>query len=411
MPLRQKITDANGKVLKFDIVVHGRFHGFALANALLAMGHDVLVHTNYPAMVVERFGVPRENVRTFLRHGIATRCVGKLGRFVPKEISDRLLHRYFGKWAASSVRRDTDVVYGFTGVMEEYLQTPRDRESQIRAIVRGSAHIRAQADILTQEERRVARKLDRPSDWMIDREEREYALADCIFVLSEFAYRSFVGHGIERSRIYLNPLGVDVKRFKGGDSSVAHRLDRIRSNKPLRILNVGTFSFRKGARDLAEMASHLSSRMEFRFVGDQPAETADLVTSATEHIRFVARVPEAELTHHYEWADIFVFPTIEDGFAAVLLQAAAARLPILASRNSAAPDFIEEGVSGWVKPIRDPAGFVEQLLWCDRNRTRLSDMVANAQPPATRSWAEMAGELVAFAKLAVKTRSGLPHDR
>ena len=110
---------------KIDIVVHGRFHGFALARALLALGHDVLVHTNYPAFVVERFGVPRMYVRTFIPHGIASRFAQKIGPWVPKTLVEPALHRFFGRWAARSVRPDADLVYGFSGVMEEFLRTPR----------------------------------------------------------------------------------------------------------------------------------------------------------------------------------------------------------------------------------------------------------------------------------------------
>ena len=33
--------------LKIDLVVHGRFHAFDLARALINLGHDVLVYTNY----------------------------------------------------------------------------------------------------------------------------------------------------------------------------------------------------------------------------------------------------------------------------------------------------------------------------------------------------------------------------
>lgn len=51
------------QALKIDIVVHGRFHAFRLANGLRLLGHDVLVHTNYPKMIAARFGLPADCVR------------------------------------------------------------------------------------------------------------------------------------------------------------------------------------------------------------------------------------------------------------------------------------------------------------------------------------------------------------
>ena len=42
--------------LKIAIGVHGRFHAFELGRALLELGADVRVFTNYPAFIAERFG-------------------------------------------------------------------------------------------------------------------------------------------------------------------------------------------------------------------------------------------------------------------------------------------------------------------------------------------------------------------
>jgi len=44
---------------------------------------------------------------------------------------------------------------------------------------------------LAQEEARAGVRIDHPSPWMIEREQREYQLADKIVVLSTFAYDSF----------------------------------------------------------------------------------------------------------------------------------------------------------------------------------------------------------------------------
>lgn len=376
----------------FDIVVHGRFHGFALARALIAMGHDVMVHTNYPAFVVERFGVPRSCVKTFVSHGLVSRALNTMQRWVGKNILDAQLHRSFGRWAARSVRRDSDVVYGFSGVMEEFLRIPTDGR-QLRTLVRGSAHIEEQARILTEEARRVGVALDRPSQWKIDRERREYALADHVFVLSEFARTTFIDRGFDPSRVTINALGVDVRHFRSTEITLAARRARILSNAPLRVLNVGTFSFRKGIHDFLEITAELSNIMEFRFVGDTPPESAHLLERASKTLEMIDRVAEGSLAEHYAWADIFVFPTLEDGFAAVLLQAAAAGLPIISTGNSSAPDFLEEGHTGWVVPIRNAPAFIARLRWCHNNRQELAVIAMEAsQRTQARDWSTMASE-------------------
>ncbi|MEQ1517109.1 MAG: glycosyltransferase family 4 protein [Usitatibacteraceae bacterium] len=383
--------------IKVDIVVHGRFHGFALARALLAQGHDVVVHTNYPKSVVARFGVPPDNVRSFLTHGIAARAFNRMGRLEPRTLSEPALHRAFGLWAARSLRPETDLVYAFTGISEELLRLPRSNPRQLRMIVRGSAHIREQARLLEEEEARLGIAIDRPSQWMIDREEREYALADQIVTLSNFAFESFVVRGMAPERLINNPLGVDTARFSSTSTSDEARQKRIIAGNPLNVLTVGTLSAQKGAADLAAVASRLHNRVKFAFVGTAVwSELAPYFPRDAGTITLNSRVPEDELSRFYSLADIFVFPTIQDGFAAVLLQAAAAGLPIIATTNCSAPDFVVEGETGWIVPIRDPDAIVRRLIWCDENRTALAQMARAATAGSRpRTWDAMARELIA----------------
>jgi glycosyltransferase involved in cell wall biosynthesis len=387
----------DGKPIKIDIVVHGRFHGFALAKALLELGHDTIVHTNYPASVVEDFGLPRKQVRSLLVHGIGTRVAGKLGALQPTSISEPFFHKAFGRWAVHSVRADSDLIYGFSGVMKEMLRRPRGHPRQLRTVVRGSSHIREQARLLEEEEARVGVPIDRPSDWMIGREEKEYLLADCIVVLSKFAFDSFLAHGIERRRLLLNPLGVNLLQFTPKPGIVEARVRRILSGAPLRVLNVGTLSAQKGTFDLVEIIRQLQTRLKFDFVGTVlDGEVGHLLKRVGESLKINPRVPERELQEIYANADVFIFPTIQDGFAAVLLQASAAGLPVIATPNSSAPDFIEEGKTGWIVPIRRADRFIERLQWCDANRPALAAMVQElAARKMARSWLDMARELVA----------------
>ena len=372
------------QALKIDIVVHGRFHAFSLANGLRLLGHDVLVHTNYPKMIAARFGLPADCVRSFVAHGVLSRAVDRVGGASLRGAAAPLLHTAFGTWAARGIRRDADIVHGFTGVMEEALRLPRTPTRQLRTLVRGSVHIREQARLLLEEEQRAGTAIDRPNDWMIAREEREYALAD----------RSFTARGIAEERLLLNPLGVDVARFRADEAVALQRQARIMSGAPLRVLNVGTFSFQKGILDFITVAETLKDRMRFRFVGGRPGEAPDIEHRAMQCIEFVDRVPESALAVEYAWGDVFMFQTIQDGFAAVLAQAAAAGLPILATPNCAAPDFVEDGRTGWIRPIRDAGAFIERLNWCDQNRAELAAVAQTARTGShTRPWADTAAEL------------------
>jgi glycosyltransferase involved in cell wall biosynthesis len=306
-----------------------------------------------------------------------------------------VLHTVFGRWASRTVRPDADLVYGFSGVMEETLALAPRGTDQLRILCRGSAHIAVQDRILAEEAIRVSAPVERPSRWMVAREQREYEAAHLVHVLSRFARDSFLEQGFPPERLALLPLGVDSSRFRAAEGTCEERQHRILSGAPLRILTVGTFSYQKGARDLADIAAALSPRMRFRFVGARLSEVEQLARHAQAHIEMHHRVPEAALHAHYAWADVFLFTTLQDGFAAVLMQALAAGLPIVSTANCGAPDVVHEGETGFILPARSRAGFISRLDWCDRNRPALARMAAAAaNGTRTRHWTELGQALI-----------------
>ena len=381
--------------LKIDVVVHGRFHAFHLARALLERGHDVRLLTNYPVWAVRRFGLPGGCVVAFPLHGILVRLyfrtLGRLGT-----VGLPTLHRLFGRWAARKVRTDADMIYVFSGVAEEILIRFRGRPSPQVWVVRGSAHILEQNRILRDERTRVGVPMDLPSPWTMAREVREYALATRIVSLSTFARESFASHPALAGKVILLRAAVDATRFRPTAETIAERIRRIEAGERLRVLNVGSFSFQKGARDLLDVANALHERMDFRFVGTLPAETRALQQQSGGRIELVPRVPEFALVDHYAWADVFLFPTLQDGSAAVLAQAQAAGLVVVTTPNSSGPDLVAEGVTGWIVPIRDPAAMIDRLSRCDADRGLLAGMVrASCDAPSTRQWSDMAADVEA----------------
>ena len=394
MSARSHNAPAPSRRLRIDIVVQGRFHAFHLARALIARGHDVRVFTNYPGWAAARFGVPSSHVCSFVSHAIASRLHDRiLGRF-GINLGQPTLHKAFGSWAARNVRDDADLIHIFSGVAEEALNRFTGRAGPAIWVLRGSAHIRTQHQLLAEEEKRAGVSIIKPYPWIVAREEREYELADQIVALSTFAFGTIAERPGLRGKMRLLPLGVDTERFRPSARTVAERLTRIKRGDRLRILTVGSFSFQKGALDIAAVANQLHKRTSFRFVGDLPRETRALRRACADMIEFVHRVPEYDLTGQYAWADIFVFPTIQDGFGAVVAQAQASGIPVITTPNGCGPDLITHGRNGWIVPIRSPQAIVDTLLACDRDRAMLNRVAeANNVAPQARDWLHVAIDL------------------
>ena len=383
--------------LRIAIVAHGRFHAFDLARELERLGHDVSVFGNYPTWAVERFGLRRSGYRGLPAHGAFDRA---LRRAAPALLpaTEAFRHRWFGQWAARAlVGQAWDIVHGWSGVSEELLRQPIDARS--RVLMRGSAHIAEQADLLAAEAARTGVAIDRPSPWMIDREEREYAHADRIVVLSEFARASFERRGVPRERLTVVPLGVAVDSFRVTPPVVQTRIARLLDGQPIRVLFVGALSAQKGLADFVTVARACADLpMTFTLVGPSLPETSRLLARGGSNITVLPARDQAHLPAVYDAADVFFFPTIQDGFGMVLAQAAAAGLVLLATTHCAAPEILAGGAQGWTVPARAVDAMTTRLRWCHDHRSALADRVRQAAVPARlRGWDDVAAAFIAEA--------------
>lgn len=389
--------------MKIAMAVHGRFHAFELAEALIRQGCELSLLTNYPRFVVEKSGVPGKRIQSFSRHGFLSKVANMAANAFHFPYPEKELHPMFSRWSARQIfRQHWDVIHGWSGVSEEIFRAVKNG-STLKTLLRGSSHITTQAGILEEEEKRTGMTLDKPTKWMTAREEREYELADRIFVLSTFARNSFVAEGISEKKLCLLPLGVRSGAFRPSPEIIEARCRRILSGEPLRVLFVGTLSFRKGMKDFLEMIRCLEGRpFEFCLVGAVTREMKEIMPELRRKARIVSKQPQPKLKSCYAWGDLFVFPTLEDGFAQVLAQAHAAALPILTTPNSSGPDFLEEGKSGWILPIRSPEAFAERLLWCHHHREDLAQNVRWIYKGAKiRTWENVASDMIDTLKLAI----------
>lgn len=380
------------------IVAHGRFHAFDLARELLVQGHEVTTFSNYPAWSVARFGIGRQHYRGNPLHGVIDRCVRRVPGLSAR--SEAWQHRRFGRWAARQLRSQSwDVVHCWSGVSEELLRS-NAIQARCRVLMRGSAHIAEQDELLRDEEARAGVPIDRPTAWMVAREQREYALADRIVVLSEFARASFARRGLTSDRVSVLPLGVDVGQFRASPADVEARARRVGRGDTLTVMYAGALSARKGLVDLVAIARECANlRMRFTLVGPSMSETEALLSTRGANITVLGKYDQRDLASVYREADLFLFPTVEDGFGMVLTQAMAAGLPILCTTNCAGPDLVTDGRDGWVLPIRSPGAFAERLRWCETHRDELAAMVsAGTGGAVARDWSDVAAMFAAHAR-------------
>jgi glycosyltransferase involved in cell wall biosynthesis len=89
-------------------------------------------------------------------------------------------------------------------------------------------------------------------------------------------------------------------------------------------------------------------------------------------VTFTGAVPRVRSEEHWSWADVFVLPTLSDGFAITQLEAMARGLPVIATRRCG--EVVEDGRSGILIEARDAEGLSNALLRLAGNPEELASM-------------------------------------
>jgi len=190
--------------------------------------------------------------------------------------------------------------------------------------------------------------------WMFARMNRELERADVILCPSKFVRDTMVLNGIDASKCFLNPFGVDTSIFT----------PRAEVPEKPRFLCVGTICLRKGHQYLFRAFAEVKKKLpeaELICVGDYKTdfrrERPRWRGSFTHH----PSMKHAELAELMQTCTAFIMPSCEEGFARVILEAMAAGLPIIATHESGATTLVESGRGGFIVP-HNPQKIAEAMI-------------------------------------------------
>jgi len=192
-------------------------------------------------------------------------------------------------------------------------------------------------------------------DSVLEQVDREVALAERILVPSEYVRDDLIRRGTDQDRILTLPYGVDTSSFQA-----VHRDD---ANRALNVLYVGQVGYRKGLKYLGAAVSLAKAAVkEFEIVGPVVNRSA-LLSKLPTDFKYIPRASSNELaSQYYRNADVFVLPSLADSFGLVVLEAMAASLPVIVTKETGASELIVDGVEGFVVSARDERAIAERLV-------------------------------------------------
>ena len=199
----------------------------------------------------------------------------------------------------------------------------------------------------------------------------EWRLADLVLVNSRWSRSALLQQGVDAGKIIVVPLC-----YEPGSLPAPSPRPAASDTRPLTVLWLGQVILRKGIPYLFEAAAKLlKSNVRFIVAGRVGISEKGLC-AAPPNVSVLGQITRAETARQFSQADVFVLPTLSDGFALTQLEAMSFGLPVITTPNCG--DVVTHGMDGLIVPPRDSQALADAIASLEGNRPLLREMSARA---------------------------------
>ena len=221
-----------------------------------------------------------------------------------------------------------------------------------------------------------------------DRKDDELRLATRVIVASTFTKQTLTDSPCT-TKIEIVPYGAP--------SPVSGEIAKPSSR--LKVLFAGSLGQRKGLSYLLKAIEMLKSKVELTLLGRKAASGCAPLDSAVRKYRWLPTLSHDEVLREMQNNDVLVLPSLFEGFGLVILEAMSQGTLVITTDHTAGPDVIEEGVDGFMVPIRSAEAIAEKLELLARDPEQLMSMKLAARRKAQlHSWESYRSRLVEVAR-------------
>jgi glycosyltransferase involved in cell wall biosynthesis len=218
--------------------------------------------------------------------------------------------------------------------------------------------------LIIQERRTTYRYKSTLSKWLIHYfEDRLIGLADIILVNSKY----IADYAAKRADRNANV----IVAYPGLEIDTGHDNSTIEPHSDINLLAVGECTEpRKGIRYLLEALPTLSDLpLRLHLVGGYSKDSEhfnvlqDIITCnhLGSRVIFHGYLERDRLAELYKQADIFVLPSLSEGYGMVLAEALVFGLPVVASKVAAIPEMVDDGINALLVCPKDPEALASAI--------------------------------------------------
>jgi len=167
------------------------------------------------------------------------------------------------------------------------------------------------------------------------------------------------------------------------------------------ILYTGSISPRKNLKRLVEAYEMIASKIAYKLVitggkGWKNKEILKLL-DRNENIVRLGFVEDDEMPLLYNCADMYIYPSLYEGFGLPVLEAQACRCPVICSNSSSMPEIAAESVL-YIDPY-STADIAKKILKLSTDKKLISDIIKRGTMNEERfSWKESSKKLLKIIK-------------
>lgn len=233
--------------------------------------------------------------------------------------------------------------------------------------------------------------------------QRIYLKADKIKAISNFIAKEVRTLGYKKE-IAVIPNAVDVAKFSAPITYERRNELEARFGKKMGDVFLFTASrlvLSRGVEDCIRALTFLPSNVKLLIAGsgDDQEKLEEIAHEAdvAERVIFAGHIGHDTLPALYQISDIFVRPSIIEGFGNAFVEAFAAGIPVVATPVGGIPDFLTDGETGLFCEVRNPESIARAVEKYMSNALLRAQVVENAKRLVAEKydWSVIADDMIA----------------
>lgn len=193
-----------------------------------------------------------------------------------------------------------------------------------------------------------------------------FSIANAVVAITEDMKREL--QKIYKKEIFVIPNSVNLEKFKGHEKQELRKRYNILGSEKI-ILFAGVVRPVKGVKYLVEAFSAINKKIpELKlFIIGEGSEIENLKNFAIEKniedkVIFKGKIDTRKVAEYMVLSDIFVLPSLSEGFPLVVLEAMAAGLPIVCTNVRGLPEIVEDNKNGFLVEPENSNQISEKML-------------------------------------------------